>query len=168
MVAMSKWVIVGVIGVVLAWILLGVGELKRKPVAVYTVTLAGVITAERSGAPGAGYFYTLDGRPGEVQVSSFIASSVAAIGDLLLAGDETPTWGYAGRPSGDDPACWQVAARGRVDGDWIEITLSNARGGIETHLRIPKAHDFTGVTPDGSLGGRFLCLDRTGTARSIG
>jgi hypothetical protein len=166
MVTVSKWIVGGAIVVVLAWIVLGVGELTRKPVAVYTVTLAGVITAERSGAPGAGYFYTLDGRAGEVQVSSFIASSVAAIGDLLLAGDETPTWGYAGRPSGSDPACWQVAARGRVDGDWVEITLSNARGGIETHLRIPTAPDFVGVAPDGSLGGRFVCLDRTGTATS--
>lgn len=167
---MSRWIVGGAIVVVLVWVLLGVGELTRKPVAVYTVTLAGVITAHGSDAAGEGTIYTLDGRAGKVHVSAFPAGSVAAIGDLLLAGDEMPTWGYAAVLREPGSSCWQVPASGHVDGDWIEVMIGwdSSNGGIETHLRIPKAPDFTGVAPDGSLIGHSACLDRTGTARSSG
>ncbi len=166
---MNRRALVAVIVAVIVLAVAAVSLLARGPaVAVYTVEIAGVITVDEPVAPGTGYAYTLEGRPGEVHVRHFVAGGVASVGDLLLAGSGPPTWGVGARPSGYDPDCWLLLADGRVDGDWIEVNVGNdsSNGGIESHLRIPKAPTFTGVTPSGDLRGMFVCIDHTGTAVS--
>ncbi len=87
-----------------------------------------------------------------------------AVGDLLLAGDGTPTWGYAAHAL--EPGCWVVfLSAARTDGDWIDADTGTTTvlPAVDVHLRIPKAAIFASpVGADGELLGRALCLDSAG------
>ena len=128
----------------------------RRQTETYTVEVAGVVSATDSGT------YSLEGRTGDLRVS-FIASGAAQVGDVLLAGDGSPTWGYSARFVVD--GCWRVRADSRVDGAWIDANIgdSGGRPGVDIHLMIPKADTFDGpLGPNGQVLGFALCLDRTG------
>jgi hypothetical protein len=152
------------VGVAAALVLGGVGAYALAPhreVASYTVAVAGLVTAKDSAE------YTLEGHAGTLHVT-FIASAAAAVGDVLLAGEGSPTWGYAARKLGN--GCWVVRATSRLDGAWLDANIGDAGGtpGLDIHLRIPKADDFVaGLGPNGSsVLGNSVCLDSEGRAVS--
>ena len=158
----------GAIGLALTlWVEAGCGLLPpatpATPTATetYTVAVAGLITEQ----PGTSspLTYTLQDRPGDVQVKDFIAGGVATIGDVLLAGTGQPTWGFTARAG--TPDCWVAAGDARVDGSWIELrTLgNNLRPRVAIFIRIPKAPSFDSPTDATShLLGNSLCLNRRG------
>jgi hypothetical protein len=124
----------------------------------YTVAVAGVVTATDSAR------YTLKGHAGTLNVS-FIASGAAGVGDVLLAGDGSSTWGYAARLFGGR---WCIRATSRVDGAWIEANIGDLGGrpGVDIHIRIPKADDFKAGLDGNTILGNNLCLDGAGRAVS--
>jgi hypothetical protein len=130
--------------------------ITRQQAETYTVAVAGIVTATDSAA------YTLEGHTQNLQVT-FIASGAAQVGDVLLAGNGSPTWGYSARLVGG--GCWRVRAESRVDGAWIDANIgdSGGRPGVDIHLRIPKSDTFTaGLGPNGQVLGVALCLDSNG------
>jgi hypothetical protein len=127
----------------------------------YTVAVAGVVAVHDSGV------YALEGRPGTLTVS-FVADGAAEVGDLLLAGDGSPTWGYTVRPLGD--GCWSIRATSHLDGAWIDANIgdSGGRPGVDIHFRIPISRAFDrSLGANGQLPGVGLCLDSSGKAVTI-
>jgi hypothetical protein len=122
----------------------------------YTVAVAGVVTFHDAAV------YTLEGRPGTVTVS-FIADGAAEVGDLLLAGVGSPTWGYRAAPAAS--GCWSVRAESRIEGAWIDANIGELGGrpGVDIHIRIPKSDAFTNsVRSSDQVLGLNLCLDSAG------
>jgi hypothetical protein len=131
-----------------------------KPTETYTVAIAGVITSQPSLSATT---YTVAGRAGDVQIKDFVAGAVPAVGDVLIAGPDQPTWGYTARAAGAD--CWVVTGDARVDNGWIEIHVpsSNQRAGVAIFIRIPKAATFDSPTDGiGHLLGNSLCVNSRG------
>jgi hypothetical protein len=127
----------------------------------YTVAVAGVVTVHDSAV------YTLEGRPGTVTVF-FVAGGAAQVGDLLLAGSGSPTWGYSVPPVGG--GCWSIRATSHVDGAWIDANIGDLGGkkGVDIHLRIPISQVFDRTLgANGELPGLGLCLDSMGKAVTI-
>jgi hypothetical protein len=123
----------------------------------YTVGIAGVVAAQDADG------VTIDGQASKVHVTSMITGGAPLVGDVLLAGGEGSSWGYAARPA--EAGCWRVGGQGRVDGDWVEVDVGQpvGRPGTDIHLRIPISPDFKSpLASDGHLLGQALCLDRTG------
>jgi hypothetical protein len=123
------------------------------------VAVAGVVMAIDSAR------YTLEGHAGTLNVT-FIASAAARVGDVLLAGDGSSTWGYAAPRFGGR---WCIRATSRVDGAWIEANIGDVGGrpGVDIHIRIPKADDFAaGLVSNGEILGNAVCLDSGGRAVS--
>lgn len=128
----------------------------------YTVAVAGVVAIHNSAA------YTLEGRPGTLTVS-FVADGAAEVGDLLLAGDGSPTWGYRVPSVGD--GCWSIRATSHLDGAWIDANIGDLGGrpGVDIHFRIPMSQAFDRSLGAGGqqLPGLGLCLDSSGKAVTI-
>jgi hypothetical protein len=149
------------IGVLIALALGAIGTYAiatHRETETYTVSVAGVVTATDSAR------YTLAGHAGTVDVS-FVASGAAGVGDLLLAGEGSPTWGYAARRFGGQ---WCIRATSRLEGASIDANLGDAGGrpGVDIHLRIPKADDFRAGLDGNRVLGNALCLDSAGRAVS--
>jgi hypothetical protein len=130
---------------------------------IYTVAVAGVVTVHDSATA----VYALEGRSGTLTVS-FVADGAAEVGDLLLAGDGSPTWGYTVRSVGD--GCWSVRATTHLDGAWIDANIgdSGGRPGVDIHFRIPISQAFDrSLGANGQLPGVGLCLDSSGKVVTI-
>jgi hypothetical protein len=128
----------------------------------YTVAAAGVVTTVHDSA-----VYTLEGRPRSLTVS-FVADGAAAVGDLLLAGDGSPTWGYTVPPGG--VGCWSLRATSHLDGTWIDANIGELGGrrGVDIHFRIPISQAFDrSLGANGQLPGYGLCLDSSGKVVTI-
>lgn len=131
------------------------------PTETYTVAVAGVVNSQpRTTSP---LSYTVEGREQQIEVKDFVAGSAATVGDVLLAGDGRPTWGFTARRG--DPDCWVVTGDARIDGSWIDLDTGGnvVRPGVAIHVRIPKALEFNSpVGTSGRLLGNVLCVNRNG------
>ncbi len=130
----------------------------RTPTETYTPVVAGVVVASEHGAG-----YMLAGHDGWVSVGRFVVDGPPEVGDLLLAGEGSPTWGYAAVAWG--AGCWKATGRGLVTGQSVDLDTGGigSRPGVAIHLLLAKSPAFVGpVGSDGKLLGDMLCLDSEG------